>query len=452
MHSQPGSLDTSFDPGTGANATINTIALQADGKIIIGGDFTTYNGVSRNRIARLNADGSLDTSFNVGTGINLFSGVQSITIDLNGKIIVTGGFTKYNNVTKNHIVRLNTDGSIDTTFLIGTGADQPIISSAVQPDGKIILGGGFTKFNGITNLNKIVRLNDDGTIDASFNAGTGLDNFIRSISIQADGKIIIGGEFNTYNGLDAKKIARLNSDGTLDLSFNTGTGFNNTVWSAKIQGDGKIVIGGLFTIYNGTYKNYLTRLNTDGTTDGTFDIGTGANNVVRTVALQYNDKILFGGNYITYNSEATNRFSRLMPTGLKDIAFACGDAADNSVNGIAIQPDGHLIMVGNFTSYNGVTRNRIARVFGDVVLSSLDFEKNKITIYPNPSKNILNFSTLKDFKIDSAKIFDTTGKLIFNTLNSVDNQIDISNLSNGIYFLSLQNNENGSLTQKFIKN
>ncbi len=453
IQAQSGQLDTSFDPGIGANAPINAVAIQPDGKILIVGDFTNYNGVAINRIARLNSDGSLDTSFNVGTGLDSgFSTVESLVIDPNGKIIVVGGFTKYNNISRKHIVRINTDGSIDTTFSIGTGADNPILSVALQADGKILIGGGFTKFNTTNSVNRILRLNTDGSIDTSFNIGLGLDNYIKTISVQSDGKIIIGGEFTTYNGLSSNKLAKINSDGTLDTTFNIGTGANNTIWSTITQSDGKIIIGGLFTNFNGTAKNYLSRLNPDGSIDATFNIGTGANNLIRKIALQFNNKIIFGGTYLTYNNLTASRISRILPTGLIDEDFDSSIAANNSVYSLAVQPNGHIIMAGSFTTYNSISRNRIARVFGDEVLSNSDFEKNKVRIYPNPSKNTLNFSTSTDFKIDSAKIFDTTGKLIFSTLNLVDNQIDISNLSNGIYLISLQNDENGIYTQKFIKN
>lgn len=453
IHAQSGELDTSFDPGIGANAAINAVAIQSDGKIIIGGDFTNYNGVAINRIARLNSDGSLDTSFNVGAGFDfVFSGVQAITIDATGKIIVSGGFTKYNTISKKHIVRLNIDGSIDSTFLMGTGADNPILAIAIQLDGKIVIGGGFTKFNGTNNVNRILRLNNDGTIDTSFNAGIGLDNYIKTISIESDGKIIIGGEFTTYNGVSSNKIAKINSNGTLDTSFNIGTGASNTVWSTKTQSNGKIIVGGLFTIFNGTSKNYITRLNADGSIDPTFDIGVGASNVVKSVALQFNNKIIFSGDYQTYNSISTNRMARLLPNGLKDTDFDNGSAADNSVNSVAIQADGNIIMVGNFLNYQNISRGRIARVFGDAVLSSSVFNKNAVRIHPNPSSNTLYFSTDNNLKIDGAKIFDTTGKLIFSAVNLVDNTIDISNLSNGIYFISLQDDEKGIYTQKFIKN
>lgn len=453
IQAQPGELDLSFDPGTGANAAINAVAIQSDGKIIIGGDFTNYNGTTINRIARLNSDGSLDLSFNVGAGFDfVFSGVQAIVIDANGKIIVTGGFTKYNTITKKHIVRLNTDGSIDTTFLMGTGADNPILSAAIQPDGKIIIGGGFTKFNGTNNVNRILRLNENGTIDASFNTGVGLNNFIKNITVETDGKIYIGGEFDTYNGVSSNKIAKLNSDGTLDTSFNIGTGASNTIWSMKTQSDGKIIVGGLFTIFNGASKNYITRLNTDGSIDESFDTGNGANNVIKSVSLQFNDKIILGGDYQIYNSVSCNRVARLLPSGLKDSSFDDGLAANNSVNSVKIQADGNIIMAGNFTTYKGVPRVRIARVFGDAVLSHADFEKTAIRIFPNPANNTLYFSTTNGLSIDDAKIFDASGKLIYSSLDLVDKNIDISNLSKGIYFISLQNDKKGIYTQKFIKN
>src|SRR5690606_28106258 len=150
---------------------------------------------------------------------------------------------------------------------------------------KIIIGGGFTKFNGTNNVNRILRLNENGTIDASFNTGVGLNNFIKNITVETDGKIYIGGEFDTYNGVSSNKIAKLNSDGTLDTSFNIGTGASNTIWSMKTQSDGKIIVGGLFTIFNGASKNYITRLNTDGSIDESFDTGNGANNVIKSVSL-----------------------------------------------------------------------------------------------------------------------------------------------------------------------
>jgi uncharacterized delta-60 repeat protein len=227
LHAQDGSNDLSFNAdkinlGDGPNSTIQTTAIQADGKIIIGGFFTSYNGTAINRIARLNADGSLDTGFNPGMGAN--NTITTTAIQADGKIIIGGGFTSYNGTAINLIARLNADGSLDTSFNPGTGANSAITTTAIQADGKIIIGGAFTSYNG-TAINRIARLNADGSLDTGFNPGMGANNTISTTAIQADGKIIIGGAFTSYNGTVARnRIARLNADGSLDTGFNPGTG------------------------------------------------------------------------------------------------------------------------------------------------------------------------------------------------------------------------------------
>ena len=171
---QDGNLDTTFDVGLGANANIETTALQPDGKLLIGGAFSSYDGITQNRIARLNSDGSLDTSFNAG-GIGANNSVLSIIIQPDGKILVCGAFEFYNNIPVSKIIRLNTDGSLDSSFNNSTIASYYIYNMALQSDGKILIA---TQYN-ITSR-RIERLNSDGTLDESFNLGIGtnLDIFI----------------------------------------------------------------------------------------------------------------------------------------------------------------------------------------------------------------------------------------------------------------------------------
>ncbi|SMD44497.1 delta-60 repeat domain-containing protein/Por secretion system C-terminal sorting domain-containing protein [Aquiflexum balticum DSM 16537] len=361
-----GSLDTSFNPGTGANGSILTIQIQADGKIIIGGVFTSYNGTARNYIARLNADGSLDTSFNPGTGTN--SGINTTQIQADGKIIVGGNFTSYNGTARNRIARLNADGSLDTSFNPGTGANNWIVTTQIQSDGKIIVGGNFTSYNG-TAINRIARLNTDGSLDTSFNPGTGTNSGINTTQIQADGKIIVGGNFTSYNGTARNRIARLNADGSLDTSFNPGTGANNWIVTTQIQSDGKIIVGGNFTSYNGTAINRIARLNTDGSLDTSFNPGTVANNWIRTTQIQADGKIIIGGQFTI----ARNYIARLNADGSLDTSFNPGTGANNSIFTTQIQSDGKIIIGGFFISYNGTTRNFIARLNAD---GSLDTSFN----------------------------------------------------------------------------
>jgi uncharacterized delta-60 repeat protein len=201
-----GELDTAFDPGTGAVPDVLCTAIQSDGKIIIGGQFTIYNGTARNRIARVNADGSLDAGFNPGTGAD--SIVHCTAIQSDGKIIIGGLFSTYDETARNNIARLNADGSLDDMFNPGTGADEFVSCAAIQSDGKIIIGGEFTSYNG-TARNRIARVNADGSLDDMFNPGTGADEFVSCAAIQSDGKIIIGGEFTSYNGTERNRIARI---------------------------------------------------------------------------------------------------------------------------------------------------------------------------------------------------------------------------------------------------
>ena len=311
-----GSIDTSFVYGTGFDGDIYSIVIQNDSKVLVGGQFATYNGTPANRIIRLNSDGSVDTSFVYGTGFD--NEVDSIVIQSDGKIIVGGGFADYNGTPANAIIRLNADGSIDTSFVYGTGFDSSGLSIAIQSDGKILVGGFFWTYNG-TSVNKIVRLNSDGSIDTSFVTGTGIDGYqiVQSIAIQSDGAILVGGDFSSYNGTPARRIIRLNSDGSIDTSFSTGSGFHgdNGVYSIAIQSDGKIVVGGGFSSYNGTSANYIIRLNSDGSVDTSFVYGTGLNGRAKSVAIQSDGKILVGGEFQSYNGTSANYIIRLNSDG-----------------------------------------------------------------------------------------------------------------------------------------
>jgi uncharacterized repeat protein (TIGR01451 family)/uncharacterized delta-60 repeat protein len=371
-----GSLDTDFVVGTGANITVWTTTIQSDGKVIIGGEFTSYNGTPRSRIARLNNDGSLDTDFVVGTGAN--GAVSTISIQSDGKVIIGGGFTNYNGTTRNRIARLNTNGSLDTDFVVGTGANSSILTTAVQTDGKVIIGGLFTSYNGTLRSNR-ARLDTDGSLDITFNVGTGANGAVLTTVIQSDGKVIIGGSFVSYNGTARNRIARLHTDGSLDTTFNIGNGANNTVSTITMQSDGKVIIGGDFTNYNGTPINRIARLNTDGTLDPTFNVGNGADNWIHTIAVQGDGKIMIGGDFTSYNSTPINRIARLNVDGTLDSTFNVGDGADLRVLTTYIQTDGKILIGGEFDRYDNILRRRIARINMDGSLDN-SFDSGNVFI------------------------------------------------------------------------
>lgn len=358
-YAQPGSLDLGFQASASQN--VDRTLIQPDGKIIIVGDFTTVNGITRNHIARLNTDGTLDTSFDPGVGPN--STVQTVSLQPDGKMIIGGNFNIVSGSVKPYIARLNSDGTLDATFSVpGSGVNGIVITTAIQPDGKILLGGFFTAISG-TNRNYLARLDANGTLDATFNPGTGGNSYVANCSLQPDGKIVFAGSFTSINGTPRAYLVRLNADGTVDTGFNPGNVLNSTALTTCIQTDGKILVGGAFTSNGITGRDRIARFNTDGTLDATFDQNTAANATVAAIKVQPDGKIVVGGNFnILNNSTVRNMIGRLNSDGTIDLSFDPQDGANNGVLSISLQTNGAIIIGGGFTQYNTITRNRIARL------------------------------------------------------------------------------------------
>lgn len=366
-------LDPTFDIGTGFinEGDVRSVLLQSDGKILVGGYFTEYNGQTQNRISRLNSDGSLDTTFDSGTGFNSY--VIAINQQSDGKILVGGSFSSYKGQTQNRITRLNSDGSLDTSFNTGTGFNISWVHTiALQSDGKIIAGGSFTQYNGQAH-NRIIRLNTDGSVDNTFVTGNSFNNEIWSIAIQPNGKILVGGKFSSYNGIVQNGIVRLNSDGSLDTSFNTGTGLNISEWNFSVgsiilQPDQKILVGGSFTQFNGQTHKSIIRLNTNGTIDNSFNSDQGflfnsSNGIIQKLVLQPDQKIIVGGQFTSYNGLSVNRIARLDTNGTLDTTFNTGTGFNGYVSSVTLQPDGKIIAGGNFAYYNGQYRRCLVRLY-----------------------------------------------------------------------------------------
>jgi uncharacterized delta-60 repeat protein len=368
---EDGTKDNSFNIGTGFDGTVHAIVIQNDGKIIVGGQFTSYNGFNANKLIRLNIDGTIDNSFNIGTGFDGLR-VNALAIDTNNKILVGGYFTSYNGDTAKRIVRLNANGIKDSSFNIGTGFQlsdpgYEVDDIKIQVDSKILIGGNFTIYNGEIS-SKIIRLNNDGSKDNSFNIGTGFNNenpmsiHVKSIAIDNAGKILVGGNFSSFNANVSNSIIRLNSDGTKDTSFNIGVGFDGEVNSIVVQSDGKLLIGGEFSNYSGEITDKAIRLNSDGTKDINFNTGFIFDQKVEIIKLQPNGKILVAGNFSSFSGAASNRIICLNNNGSKYYAFQYGLGFDSSIYSIAMQNNGKILVGGRFTCYNGKITNKITRI------------------------------------------------------------------------------------------
>jgi len=338
-----------------------TVVQPADGKILIGGEFTRVLGVERNNIARLNADGTLDTAFNP----NAVSGaVFSIAVQADGKVLAGGYFTNIGGQPRNRIARLDAVTGAADDFnpnVVDNNpdplTDEAILSIRVQTDGKIIAGGFFTNVGGQPR-NNIARLDPTTGAADSFNPNANSD--VRSIALQADGKIIIGGVFDMVGGQPRNKIARLNSDGTLDTGFDPNA--NDTVLSIAVQEDGKILVGGDFTSIGGQVRNSIARLDAvTGLADTAFNPD--ANNSVLSIVVQVDGKILVGGFFTNIGGQTQNFVARLVST--TGAADSFNPAANNVVYTIALQANGKILAGGIFTTIGGQQRNLFAQLTND---------------------------------------------------------------------------------------
>lgn len=297
-----GTLDADFNPGS--SSWVSSLAVQADGKILVGGEFTMLGGESRTSIGRLNTNGTLDTEFNAGA-VGGSHSVQCLAVQPDGKILVGGGFTSLAGQSRNRIARLDADGTLDPDF--NPGADWFVYTLAVQPDGKILVGGGFNTIGGQTRR-YFARLNSDGTLDSGFNVYA--NDEVYCVAVQPDGKILLGGLFDSLRGEQREYIARLHTNGLPDASFNPGADW--TVLSLLLQTDGKILVGGAFEMLGGRSRSRLGRLNADGTMDVGFNPG--ADYHVYALAIQPDGKILAGGSFQELGGQPRSRIGRLNNT------------------------------------------------------------------------------------------------------------------------------------------
>ena len=355
-----GNLDP-FNTGTGAEDAVQALAVQSDGKIIAAGLFLNINGTANSLgIARLNTNGVVDGSFNPGMSVDY--GINAVAIQTDGKIILVGGFTQYQGTSRNGITRINANGLLDSSFNPGTGVNDQINSVSLQTDGKAVIGGNLTTYNG-TARSGIARVNSNGSLDSSFDPGAGVNFAVDSVSVVTNGQIFIAGGFTTYNGVSRRGVARINSNGSLDTTFNPGAiSVDNLVRVALPQPDGKVIIGGDFATFNNVSRNGIARLNADGTLDTAFNPGTGANGSVLSLAIQPNGKILVGGSFTTMNSISSPYVARLLPSGAVDTNFNPGTGANGEVQALALQNDGKVILGGTFTTFNGQSDARLARL------------------------------------------------------------------------------------------
>ena len=424
-------------PGTDPQSQVNALVIQPDNNTIIGGNFTSYNGTQRHGIARILTNGEIDTSFNPGDGINIVGGdfISAIGLQADGKIVVGGSFTSFNGQSCGNIIRLNADGTLDTGFrsLAGSGANGAVRSLVVRGDGKIIIGGDFTLFNG-TSRKYVARLNGDGTVDTTYNPGNALNGPVftlgpspsisTTINVVPDPNelqhtnIINVGAFGANSGVltinydmlagnpDSLRVYYGSTVGgvlifnsglitgagqfvipfgpingvtasTIEIVMNQGNIFNPPApdWQFTATAQtypGEIcTVGGDFTQAGGVLgQDHIARLLQNGTLDGSFDPGSGANARVRSIAVQNDGKAIVGGDFHECNGQVATHIARMNVDGTLDTGFFVGTGTDGGVYHLnyvpGLTPDADQIYVGGpFTVYNGTHRLGLARLNND---------------------------------------------------------------------------------------
>ncbi|MBG89377.1 MAG: hypothetical protein CMO80_21120, partial [Verrucomicrobiales bacterium] len=364
-----GSRDPSFFSVFDGSVLTLDIHDEADtnriGKLVVGGSFGTVNSITRNGLVRLNRDGSLDLTFSGGSGAN--GDVRAVKIQDDGQIVVGGAFTTYSSDVADgpYIVRLAPDGTVDSLFRSGAndGPNNPLNAVAIQPDGKILIGGSFTEFDG-TPAPFIARLNPNGQLDLSFNTGVGPNGTVRDIEVMPNGDIVIGGDFGTVAGISSPRVAVLTTNGLVDTAFGIqlGTGPNGPVFDVAIQDGTNVVFAGQFSSVGPNARGNIARM-----TNGVFDLAWAPmfDGAINALHVDSDGFITVGGAFSTLDSLPRERIARLSADGALDPTINFGFGANNDVNAVLQQFfDDHFVVGGAFTEFDRLRRDRLVRLHG----------------------------------------------------------------------------------------
>lgn len=480
------SVDLSFTPSgssflsQSANGTVYGIDKDSLERIYVVGTFTTYKGTASQGIARLLKDGTIDTSFNVGTGFSplviagQYNGVTSVKIDQStGKVYVAGvAFSQYSGSSVGSIVRLNTDGTLDTSFnsSVGfTGATagytSPFVSSIdLDSNGKVLCSGVWTSYSGSSVTCGVARLNSDGTYDSAFNVGTGplaagVNTVIHKIKVEpGTNKVYISGQFNSYSGSSGYNgIVKLNPDGTIDNTFNAKPGFGPPAGSygyVGYRGSGILIdsnlnvyFNGYFTSFNTTGSNCIIKVNSSGSIVTSFNYGSGllpnTSGLQSSLYLDQYSRLYYYGSSTQYSGSVISGSTRILQNGTIDPNFNTRFSIGSTFtyNYVASNDNKSLYLIGIYNSgiLGGTSDNRLVKV--NIADPELQFRKTLLSY----DRDYSQFFTTRSL-VDKGYVDNITASYALSASWAV-NAVTASYVpASGVVGLNLNSISSGSVT------
>jgi uncharacterized delta-60 repeat protein len=412
-----GTLDAAFNTNVANNIwNPNIIEEFPGGKILVSnsGGSMTISGQTRNGLARLNPDGTLDLAYQASVLLDTFGYLDGLLIQPDGKVVFSGYFESVNGQPAHNIGRLNADGTLDAAFMAAAAAigfDDEVYALVRQPDGKLLAGGFFTTFNGQTHP-ALVRLNSNGTLDPSFDLQVPATTYatVQALAVQPDGKIVLSGSLPSGTGTISFK--RVQASGADDPSFTPDPSsapynFNNTNL-IQVQADGKIVLINPSLQYNGQPTSYIIRLLATGAFDYSFQSPAANYSTSQPSSVQ----LLSGGQLLIAGGPGPYAGRTATPTGIavlnSDGSYAPGFAPvlqnGGQVSDFVLQPDGKMVLGGVFTEINGTAVSNLARLNADGTLD-VTYSTNALTLGGGVNKMLL----LPDGKVMAGGSFSIAG-------------------------------------------
>lgn len=356
-------LDTSFNPQisgpVGNTLSVNAIALQEDGKLVIAGAFSQAGGLSRSCIARLNEDGSGDESFDPGTGADL--DINAVLLQPDGKVLVGGRFNVLSDVSMPGLGRLNADGTFDWSWTAYLSTLANALSAqrlAFDSEGNVIVGGFFTHVSGTRRI-CLAKISSESVV-SSYDPG--LNNGVLALHNDEENRLLIGGGFTSVGGTPQPRVSRILPNGSVDSTFNTGSGPDYFVYVLANGGDGRLLMGGAFTNVNGITQRGLARLESSGGMDLSFRPQFSGPYVLVFNALMMPEKKMMVAGYWTHvDGKERPALVRLQPDGSVDESFDLG-MIDDGVSQVVRDSKGNLYVAGFFSQIAGQNRDVLVRL------------------------------------------------------------------------------------------